>query len=104
MDPIDSKILVITKNKNKIKPIRRILSDKTNFELVQDETDGEYYRVNSLSSEKTYKVFKTGLNYFCNCIYNERYIPYREGMKRYGKKNHCVHVLALRTYLAITKA
>lgn len=97
---MDRVILLVTRNKRKINPIRGILMDTANFEHVPDEN---YWKINSTSSDRVYKVFKNNTGYYCDCVFNTKYIPYRPGEKKHKSKIECLHILALRVYLAITK-
>lgn len=86
MSDIDMLILAIGKKKSKIREIKRILADKSNFEWDEEALA---YKIKSLTSDNVWRV---SLNpSLCNCTYNFRY--------KKDKSTECIHLLALRTWL-----
>lgn len=112
MQFIDFEILRIVKNKKKISKIKKMLNtagqlrkDTITGKLIanfEQDNQEKYYNVHSLTStDKIYKVYKSKTGWTCDCIYNYLYLPYREGMKKYGNSNYCIHILAIICYLSL---
>ena len=102
MDESDRIILLIGKTKRKSRDIKRILSIPSNFEPKTDKDGLTYYEIQSLRYQQKYYKVSITKNHdigLCNCAFNVEFREYQQGKRKQARE--CVHLLALRCYLAI---